>query len=200
MSFTNNKFTNITQMSTPGTGVIAASGVSPSGTQAAVTFTGNTFSALVDNVAVPAVSLNTVTGTVNHNVFQNIQEYGVQLAGKLGNLTISANLFDNIQNNLPAENDDRGSGVRTVGVPNFNQPVSVTGNSFTNSWHGVRISSGPNSRLLERQLHGQPQQHGPEQPRYRGFGCRPDRRRARRHVQLVGIPRRVRVAVRPRVT
>ncbi len=144
LTFTNNKFTNIAQTGSPGTGVIAAWGATGPGTQAAVTFTGNTFTLLTDNVAVPAVNLNTVSGTVSGNTFQDIHEYGVQLAGKLGNLTISGNLFDNIQNDFAAESDNRGSGIRTFGAPNFVAPVTVTGNTFSNSWHGVRIANdGP---------------------------------------------------------
>jgi hypothetical protein len=141
LTFTKNKFTNIAQTSAPGTGVIAAWGVSPSGAQAAVTVTGNSFTALTDNDGVPAINFNTVSGTVSGNTFQNIHQYGILLAGKLGSLTIGSNLFDNIHNDNAAENDNRGSGIRTFGQPSFVAPVLVIANTFSNSWHGVRIAN-----------------------------------------------------------
>ena len=124
--------------------VSAAWGVTPSGAQAAVTFTGNTFSALTDNDGVPAINFNTVSGTVNGNKFQDIHQYGILLAGKLGNLTISSNLFDNIHNDA-AENERQPR----LGHPDLRQPeLRRTGdgavNTFSNSWHGVRIANdGP---------------------------------------------------------
>jgi hypothetical protein len=145
LSFTNNKFTNIAQTSSPGTGVIAAWGGTGSGVQAAVTFTGNTFTHLTDNDGVPAINFNTISGNVSLNTFQDIHQYGILLAGTLGDLTISSNLFDAIHNDFSSENDTRGSGIRTFGAPNFVAPVTITGNTFSNSWHGVRIAkdAGP---------------------------------------------------------
>jgi len=106
-----------------------------------VTFTGNTFSQLTDQDGVPAINLNTVSGTVTGNTFQDIHQYGILLADKLGNLTISGNLFDNIHNDTPNSSDNRGSGIRTFSQPNFVAPVTITGNTFSNSWHGVRVAN-----------------------------------------------------------
>ena len=140
-TFTNNKFTNIAQTGSPGTGVVAAWGTTPGGAQAAVTFTGNTFSALTDNDGVPAINLNTVSGNVSGNTFQNIHQYGILLADTLGNLTINGNLFDQIHNDTPGTSSNRGSGIRTFAQPNFVGPVTITGNTFSNSYHGVRVAN-----------------------------------------------------------
>ena len=125
LSFTDNKFTNIDQTGSPGTGVVAAWGATGTGVQAAVTFTGNTFSALTDDDGVPAINFNTVKGPVMSNTFSNIHQYGILLADKLGPLTINFNLFDNIVNDTPGTSDNRGSGIRTFGQPNFVAPVTV---------------------------------------------------------------------------
>jgi hypothetical protein len=106
-----------------------------------VTFTGNTFSALTDNDGVPAINLNTVSGNVTGNTFQNIHQYGILLADTLGNLTISGNLFDQIHNDTPMSSGNRGSGIRTFMQPNFVGPVTITGNTFSNSYHGVRVAN-----------------------------------------------------------
>src|SRR5205085_2094644 len=132
---------------------VAAWGATGGGTQAAVTFTGNTFSALTDSDGVPAINFNTVSGSVTGNTFQNIHQYGILLADKLGNLTISGNLFDNIKNDTPGTSDNRGSGIRTFMVPNFVGPVTITGNTFSNSWHGVRVAGdGPSAVLTSGNL------------------------------------------------
>ena len=81
---------------------------------------------------------------VASNKFQDIHQYGVLLAGKLGNLTINNNLFDNIHNDAAETNNSRGSGIRTFSNPNFVAPVTVSYNTFSNSWHGVRVANdGP---------------------------------------------------------
>lgn len=142
LTFTNNKFTGLDQQTMgSGTGVIAAWGNTGSGVQAAVTITGNTFTLLTDDDGVPAINLNTVTGTVSLNTFLNIHQYGILLADKLGPLTISSNTFDGIVNDTPGTSDSRGSGIRTFGQPTFVAPVTVTLNTFKNSWHGVRVAN-----------------------------------------------------------
>jgi nitrous oxidase accessory protein NosD len=140
-TFTNNKFTGLAQTGSPGTGVVAAWGTTPGGAQAVVTIAGNTFSALTDNDGVPAINLNTVSGNVTGNTFQNIHQYGILLADKLGNLTISGNLFDNIKNDTPGPTSNRGAGIRTFSQPNFVGPVNITGNTFTNNYFGVRVAN-----------------------------------------------------------
>ncbi len=139
-TFTNNKFTAIGQTGSPGTGVIAPWGTT-GGAQAVVTITGNTFSQLTDQDGVPAINLNTVSGTVSGNTFSDIHQYGILLADTLGNLSISGNLFDNIHNDTPMSSGNRGSGIRTFAQPNFVGPVTVTGNTFSNSYHGVRVAN-----------------------------------------------------------
>ena len=123
----NNLFTLDHQVGSPGTGVVATWGDTSSATQNAVSITGNTFSHLTDNDGVPAINLNTVSGVVSSNTFEDIHQYGILLADKLGNLSISGNLFDNIHNDTPGTSSNRGSGIRTFQVPNFVGPVTVTG-------------------------------------------------------------------------
>jgi hypothetical protein len=141
LNLQNNKFTDIAQTGSGGTGVIAAWGATPSGAQAALNITGNTFSNLTDNDGVPALNLNTVSGTVSGNTFDDIHQYGILLADKLGNLSITSNVFNNIHNDTPMTSGSRGSGVRTFAVPNFVGPVTITHNTFSNSYHGMRIAN-----------------------------------------------------------
>jgi hypothetical protein len=138
-TFTNNKFSGIGQTGSPGTGVVAAWGTT-GGAQAVVSITGNTFSQLTDQDGVPAINLNTVSGNVTGNTFQDIHQYGILLADTLGNLTISGNLFDQIHNDTPTTSASRGSGIRTFAQPNFVGPVTITGNTFSNSYHGVLVA------------------------------------------------------------
>lgn len=137
----NNLFTLDQQTGSPGTGVVATWGDTGSATQDAVSYTGNTFSHLTDSDGVPAINLNTVSGVVSGNTFQDIHQYGILLADKLGNLSISNNLFDSIHNDTPLTSGNRGSGIRTFAVPNFVGPVSITGNTFSNDYHGVRVAN-----------------------------------------------------------
>ena len=143
-TFQNNLFTNLHQFSLPneGTGVIAAWGFTGPGTpEAAISFAGNTFSHLTDSDGMPAINLNTVTGTVSGNTFQDIHQYGILLAGTLANLSISNNLFDSIHNDTPLTSANRGSGIRTFQAPNFAGPVSISLNTFSNDYHGVRVAN-----------------------------------------------------------
>ncbi|MGO9876067.1 MAG: fibronectin type III domain-containing protein [Acidimicrobiia bacterium] len=143
-TFQNNLFTNLHQFDLPneGTGVIAAWGFTGPGTPlAAVTFTGNTFSHLTDTDGMPAINLNTVTGTVTGNTFEDIHQYGILLAGTLANLSIANNLFDSIHNDTPMSSPNRGSGIRTFETPNFTGLVSITQNTFSNDYHGVRVAN-----------------------------------------------------------
>ncbi len=78
---------------------------------------------------------------VSGNTFSDIHQYGILLADTLGNLTISSNLFDNIHNDTPGTSSNRGSGIRTFQQPNFVGPVTITGNTFSNSYHGVRVAN-----------------------------------------------------------
>jgi hypothetical protein len=141
LTFTGNKFTGIEQTGAGGTGVVAAWGATGTGVQAAVTFTGNRFTALTDDDGVPAINFNTVKGTVSGSTFQNIHQYGILLADKLGPMWIHDNLFDTIVNDTPGTSDSRGSGVRTFGQPTFVAPVTISHNTFANSWHGVRVAN-----------------------------------------------------------
>ena len=143
-TFQNNLFTNIHQFDIPGqgTGVVATWGSTGTGTPLdAISFTGNTFSHLTDTDGMPAMNLNTVTGTVSGNTFQDIHQYGILLAGVLSNLSITGNLFDSIHNDTVSTSQNRGSGIRTFQQPTFGGPVSVTGNTFSNDYHGVRVAN-----------------------------------------------------------
>jgi Fibronectin type III domain len=136
-----NLFTSLHQTGSGGTGVIAAWGAPPAGSLAALSITGNTFSHLTDNDGVPALNLSTVSGIVSSNTFDDIHQYGILLADKLGGLSIRGNVFNNIHNDTPGSSDSRGSGVRTFSVPNFVGSVSITQNTFSNSYHGVRVAN-----------------------------------------------------------
>ncbi len=135
-----NLFTNIQQTGSGGTGVIGAWGVT-SGALDALGISGNTFSHLTDSDGVPALNLNTVSGFVSSNTFDDIHQYGILLADKLGGLSIRSNVFNNIHNDTPGSSDSRGSGVRTFSVPNFVGLVSISHNTFSNSYHGVRVAN-----------------------------------------------------------
>ena len=136
-----NLFTNIQQTGSSGTGVIGAWGVTPSGALDALGISGNTFSHLTDSDGVPALNLNTVSGFVSSNTFDDIHQYGILLADKLGGLSIRSNVFNNIHNDTPGSSDSRGSGVRTFSAPNFVGLVSISHNTFSNSYHGVRVAN-----------------------------------------------------------
>ena len=150
-TFQNNLFTNIHQFDIPGqgTGVVATWGSTGTGTPLdAISFTGNTFSHLTDTDGMPAMNLNTVTGAVSGNTFQDIHQYGILLAGVLTNLSITGNLFDSIHNDTVSTSQNRGSGIRTFAQPTFGGPVSITGNTFSNDYHGVRVANdGPPANL-----------------------------------------------------
>jgi hypothetical protein len=140
----NNLFTNDHQFDVPGdgTGVVATWGVTPPGTPLdTITYTGNTFSHLTDVDGMPAINLNTVTGTVSGNTFEDIHQYGILLADTLANLSITNNLFDNIHNDSMGSSQNRGSGIRTFEQPNFTGPVTISGNTFSNDYHGVRVAN-----------------------------------------------------------
>jgi len=143
-TFQNNLFTNDHQSGSPGTGIIAPWGNTGSGTPLdVISITGNTFSHLTDTDGIPAINLNTDTGVVSGNTFEDIHQYGIILAAFLGNLSITSNLFDNIHNDTVG-NQNRGSGIRTFQTPNFVGPVKVNHNTFSNDFHGVRVpNDGP---------------------------------------------------------
>ena len=96
---------------------------------------------MTDNDGVPAINVNTATGTISGNTFQNIHQYGILLADKLGPLSITNNLFDNIINDTPGLSQNRGSGIRTFSTPTFAGPVTITMNTFSNSYHGARVAN-----------------------------------------------------------
>ena len=152
----------------------------------AISFTGNTFSHLTDTDGMPAMNLNTVTGTVSGNTFQDIHQYGILLAGVLSNLSITGNLFDSIHNDTVSTSQNRGSGIRTFQQPTFGGPVSITGNTFSNDYHGVRVANdGPPANLPARRLLGEPQRV--HHRRFRRDLARPGHDgHDQRHVQLVG--------------
>jgi hypothetical protein len=138
-TFSNNLFTFDHQTGSGGTGVVGAWGSAT--VQGMFSFTGNTFSHLTDNDGVPAINFDNVGGVLSGNTFEDIHQYGILLADNLGPLTISSNVFDQIHNDTPGTSGNRGSGVRTFGTPTFVGPVSITGNTFSNSYHGVRVAN-----------------------------------------------------------
>jgi hypothetical protein len=95
------------------------------------------------NVSTAGANLDTVTGTISGNTFQNIVYYGFLIVHDSGDLTISDNLFDGITNPDPVNVPTWGAGVRFY-EPTVTAPVNITSNTFTNSYAGVGVRGVPN--------------------------------------------------------
>src|SRR5205814_2797505 len=80
------------------------------------------------------------SGTISGNTFDGVEYYGILVAYN-ANLTISNNIFNNITNPDPGGSATWGAGVRFY----FSSPstvVTVSNNTFSNSYLGVSVRSG----------------------------------------------------------
>ncbi len=117
--------------------------------RAPVTITNNVWT----GVDTAALNLSDVTGTVSNNQFSNILYYGVLVANNTGNLSVTDNVFDGVANPLPGTVATYGAGVRFYD-PASTDPVTITGNTFENSYEGVSIRIGADITGLPIDIHG----------------------------------------------
>jgi len=100
------------------------------------------------NISAPGANLDTVSGTISGNSFQNVTYYGFLLAFDCGDLAITGNTFDGITNPDQAGVPTWGSGVRFY-APAVTSPVNITGNTFSSSFVGVGIRGVPNDAAAD---------------------------------------------------
>ena len=100
-----------------------------------VTITGNVF----ENSHMTGMNLSNVSGTISNNRFTNIDYYGILLANNDSPITVSNNIFDHI--NAVAGSPTYGAGVRFY-TPSNTGAVSITNNTFENSYIGVAVRDG----------------------------------------------------------
>ncbi|MCX6787113.1 MAG: peptidoglycan-binding protein [Candidatus Kaiserbacteria bacterium] len=114
-----------------------------------VSFTKNTWSNITSGTAdtIGALSLNSVTGTISDNTFSHVDNYGILVANQSGNLSITNNTFDYINNPNAAPTGNQltlGTGIRTYHDPagTYAGPITITGNTFSNSYLGIGVRAG----------------------------------------------------------
>jgi len=116
----NNVFNNIAQViQQNGNGLIFAWG---DASQPAVNLSGNMFSHMTGSAVVPAVGLRSVKGVVSGNTFSDIGGTGISLYDKVGNLTISSNLFDSFVSASEPPVPHAGAGLRIFSSAAFVGP------------------------------------------------------------------------------
>ena len=82
-------------------------------------------------------------GTVSGNTFDNVQYYGVLVAGN-ADLAFTGNTFNNISNPDPGTSDTWGAGIRFYNNVTPSTSAQITGNSFTNSYLGISVKPAAN--------------------------------------------------------
>jgi hypothetical protein len=126
---TDNKFQDVNATTT-------ASAMQLSNTNS-TTVTGNTF----NNVNYAAILIDgTPTVTISGNTIDGTGSQGIQLAGVIGNATISSNRINDA--NRVLQNADRGA-IRLYGS-NFTGAVSITNNEITGGYNGIAVRNGEN--------------------------------------------------------
>jgi Ca2+-binding RTX toxin-like protein len=146
-TFTHNLLTATGSSGGDGSVIFASGGYSGSGTSNAVNVSDNHFVGVAGAIDpgsqtdLPVmVNVNTVQGSVDHNSFQNV-DIGVIVAEYAGNLAITDNTFDH------ANRPDISLGGYGTGIllfdPHYAAPggATISGNTFTNSDAGIRVSS-----------------------------------------------------------
>ncbi|MFA6170975.1 MAG: Ig-like domain-containing protein [Patescibacteria group bacterium] len=106
-----------------------------------ITITNNTWTGITSS---GALNLSSVTGNITGNTFNGVQYYGMLIANTSGNLNISNNTFNNITNPDPGTSATWGAGIRTyhdLGLV-YAGPITVTGNTFSNSYLGISVRAG----------------------------------------------------------
>ena len=84
------------------------------------------------------MNLSNVSGTIVDNTFTGLSYYAVLVANNSGSLSVTGNVFDGIINPDPATSATWGAGVRFY-TPAGTGPVTVTGNTFSNSYVGIGV-------------------------------------------------------------
>src|SRR5665213_2360754 len=143
-----NEFTSIQQVGAGSTGIVATWG--SSSVQANLDIEGNVFSGLTETTGdgTPAINVNDSGGTISGNTFTSLHQYGLLIADKLANLSIANNTFSGIYNDTSTTSQNRGTAIRTFGTPDFAGPVTVSGNTFTNVYHAVRVANDGSGATL----------------------------------------------------
>ena len=139
LGFKNNKVTDAT-INGNNSDILFVAGNWNGSTGTVVTITGNVFDDSAVTVAnqCDALNLSSCSGTISGNTFENLAYYGVLLANDCGE-TVSNNIFNNI---LQGDTfDSHGAGVRFY-TPTGAGPVTITGNTFENSYIGLAVRDG----------------------------------------------------------
>jgi Ca2+-binding RTX toxin-like protein len=112
-------------------------------------FTGHagTYVAGDDNNVPLIVNANGATGTVNNNVFDNI-DIGVLVAGTTGPLEIAGNSFSNLHRVPGTTTGGNAAGV-VFFAPAFAGTINIHDNSFAQSDAGIRTSGVPGTDLID---------------------------------------------------
>jgi hypothetical protein len=141
LGFINNKVTDAT-INGNNSDILFVAGNWNGSTGTVVTITGNVFddSAVAVANQCDALNLSSCSGTISGNTFENLAYYGVLLANICGE-TVSNNIFNNIAQG--DTNDSHGAGVRFY-TPSGSGPVSITGNTFENSYIGLAVRDPDN--------------------------------------------------------
>ncbi len=84
------------------------------------------------------MNLSNVSGTIVDNTFTGLSYYAVLVANNSGSLSVTGNVFDGIINPDPATSATWGAGIRFY-TPAGTGPVTVTGNTFSNSYVGIGV-------------------------------------------------------------
>jgi hypothetical protein len=141
LGFNNNKVTDAT-INGGNSDILFVAGNWNGSTGTVVTIENNVFDdgALSLGSQCDGMNLSNCSGTISGNTFENLAYYGILLANDCGE-TVSNNIFDNIQNPNPSGSASWGAGVRFY-TPSGNGPVSITGNTFENSYVGIGVRPG----------------------------------------------------------
>jgi hypothetical protein len=134
LTLDDNRFTGI---ATPNADTLQVGGHYPSSSHA-ISITDNVWDTITES---GGLNLSNVTGTITGNSFKNVEYYGILVANASGNLDINHNTFDGITNPAPGISATWGAGVRFYAAVASTGPVTVTKNTFTNSYLGVSVNA-----------------------------------------------------------
>src|SRR5262249_44533119 len=135
LTLNDNLFTGI---DTPNSDTLQVGGHYPSSSHT-ISITNNVWNGITSS---GGLNLSNVTGSITGNRFQSVQYYGILVAADSGNLNVSNNTFDSITNPDPMTSATWGAGVRFYEADAGTGPVTVTQNTFSNSYLGVSVRVG----------------------------------------------------------
>jgi uncharacterized repeat protein (TIGR02543 family) len=130
LTLKDNQLSNLSPAANDGTRIIGSDDGSI-GTN--VTIAGNVWE---NSPTQTGINATNVKGTVSGNTFENIADYGLLISNN-STLTVSGNTFKNVTSTDPTVST-WGAGIRFY-TPMLTQPVTITGNTFTNDVLGIAV-------------------------------------------------------------